>query len=127
MASSNAVEGGGPATATRSRRRQRPKSSESLNQQPKAKRQRLPLTEQTFVNPDVPQEMAEVKDDKVAKLGSRTNGIENSNRQQHNQIQFAVRRESSGRPKKPKHGDRATNKGDGSLLLVRPRAWTTPC
>lgn len=121
MASSNAVESGGPATATRSRRRQRRKSSEPTTQQPKAKRQRLPLTEQTFVNPDVSPEMTEVKNNKVAKLDARPNGIENRPRQQHDQIQFAPRREStgpSGRSKKPKHGDRATNKGDGSLLLV---------
>jgi len=121
MASSNAVEGGGPATATRSRRRQRPKTSDSPTQQPKAKRQRLPLTEQTFLNPDVPPEMTEAKETKVAKLNARPNGTDTLSRQQHNQIQFAVRRESSGRPKKPKHGDRATNKGDGSLLLVCPQ------
>lgn len=118
------ADGGGPATATRSRRRQRPKSSESLTQQPKAKRQRLPLTEQTFVNPDAPPEMAQVKDEKVATLNSRKNGSDTENHDRHQQYlqpqpQPSVRRESMGRIKKPKHSDRAANKGDGSLLLVR--------
>lgn len=99
---------GGPATATRSRRRQRPLSSDSLVQQPKAKRQRLPLTEQTFVNPDAPPEMLEVKSDKVATLEIRQDGIEN----------FAVpKKDLQVRAKKPKAGDRAS-KGDGSIVLV---------
>lgn len=95
--------------ATRSRRRQRPLSSESLVQQPKAKRQRLPLTEQTFVNPDAPPEMFEVKSGKVATLEARQDGVEN----------FAVpKKDLIVRPKKPKAGDRA-NKSDGSSVLVR--------
>ncbi|KAL4725189.1 hypothetical protein ACLX1H_007335 [Fusarium chlamydosporum] len=69
---SPSVAQGGPATATRSRRRQRPVSSERATQQPKAKRQRLPLTEQTFVNPDAQQEMIQVKPDaKVATLPTK--------------------------------------------------------
>lgn len=108
---------GGPATATRSRRRQRPASNESLAQQPKAKRQRLPLTEQTFVNPDVSAptgpEMYEVKSDKVATLDKRQDGIENQN-----PITPTPRKELSVRAKKPKGGDRPT-KGDGSVVLVR--------
>ncbi|KAJ0301186.1 hypothetical protein COL516b_007960 [Colletotrichum fioriniae] len=107
---------GGPATATRSRRRQRPASNESLAQQPKAKRQRLPLTEQTFVNPDVSAptgpEMYEVKSDKVATLDKRQDGIENQN-----PITPTPRKELSVRAKKPKGGDRPT-KGDGSVVLT---------
>jgi nuclear pore complex protein Nup133 len=105
----SAVSEGGPATATRSRRRQRPLSSDSLVQQPKAKRQRVPLSEQTFVNPDVAPEMFEVKADRVATLDLRQDGIEN----------FAVppRKELQVRAKKPKAADRA-GKGDGSAVLV---------
>lgn len=103
---------GGPATATRSRRRQRPKSQESLVPQPKAKRQRVPLTEQTFVNPDVPPEaVAEPQLDKSPPIDITNEGsFEN--------INPAPRRESHVRAKKSKHGDRAAQKGDGSLLLV---------
>lgn len=105
------VADGGPATATRSRRRQRPKSSDSLVQQPKAKRQRLPLTEQTFLNPDVPQEMTEVKADKIATLPARGSDVENHHAP-------TPRKEPSARTKKSKHAERAANKGDGSLVLV---------
>lgn len=108
---SPSVADGGPATATRSRRRQRPLSSENLPQQPKAKRQRLPLTEQTFVNPEVQQEMIEVKTDKVATVEPRNTPVVES-------PSLAPRKELNVRAKKPKHGDRAANKGDGSLVLV---------
>lgn len=109
---SPSVADGGPATATRSRRRQRPLSSENLPQQPKAKRQRLPLTEQTFVNPEVQQEMIEVKTDKAATVEPKNNTpvVESPT--------LAPRKELNVRAKKPKHGDRAANKGDGSLVLV---------
>ncbi|GJC98095.1 hypothetical protein ColKHC_06921 [Colletotrichum higginsianum] len=113
---------GGPATATRSRRRQRPASNESLAQQPKAKRQRVPLTEQTFVNPDVSArtgpDMYEVKADKVATLDVRQDGIENQN-----PITPTPRKELSVRAKKPKGGDRPT-KGDGSVVLTTNNAYT---
>lgn len=116
---SPSVAEGGPATATRSRRRQRPLSSENLAQQPKAKRPRIPLTEQTFVNPDVPQqqqEMIEVKTDKVATLPTKNNNIEPAE-----SLSPVLRKELNVRAKKAKHGDRAANKGDGSLVLVRAR------
>ncbi|EFQ28308.1 hypothetical protein CGRA01v4_11943 [Colletotrichum graminicola] len=113
---------GGPATATRSRRRQRPASHESVTQQPKAKRQRVPLTEQTFVNPEVSAptgpEMYEVKSDKVATLDVRQDGIENQN-----PITPTPRKELSVRAKKPKGGDRPT-KGDGSVILTTNNAYT---
>ncbi|KAF9882358.1 nuclear pore complex subunit nup133 [Colletotrichum karsti] len=114
---------GGPATATRSRRRQRPASNESLAQQPKAKRQRVPLTEQTFVNPEVSStpasEMYEVKSDKVATLDVRQDGIENH----HHPITPTPRKELSVRAKKPKGGERPT-KGDGSVVLTTNNAYT---
>ena len=103
------VSEGGPATATRSRRRQRPLSSESLAQQPKAKRQRVPLTEQTFVNPDAAPEMFEVKANKVATLDVRQDGIEN--------FSVVPKKDLQVRAKKPKAADRPA-KGDGSTLLV---------
>ncbi|WYZ41863.1 hypothetical protein EsH8_V_000758 [Colletotrichum jinshuiense] len=112
---------GGPATATRSRRRQRPPGTESIAQQPKAKRQRIPLTEQTFVNPDasapVP-EMYEVKSDKVATLDTRQDGIENQP-----PITPTPRKELSVRAKKPKGGERPS-KGDGSVVLTTNNAYT---
>lgn len=110
---------GGPATATRSRRRQRPISSDTLLQQPKAKRQRLPLTEQTITNPDVPTEMFQVKSDKAAMLSAKRNGIENAA-----QIsQPAPKKELSVRSKKPKAGERIS-KGDGSVVLASNGAYT---
>lgn len=110
---------GGPATATRSRRRQRPVSSERTTQQPKAKRQRLPLTEQTFVNPEAGQEMIEVKaDTKVATLPAKNKTI---NIEPPEPVSPVLRKELNVRTKKAKHGDRAANKGDGSLVLVRRR------
>ncbi|CAK7213359.1 hypothetical protein SCUCBS95973_001777 [Sporothrix curviconia] len=133
---------GGPATATRSRRRQRPVSSDSLAQQPKAKRQRLPLTEQTFVNPDVPPEMFQVKADKVAMLSSRrSDGVENRPQPQSTTsttsaasaaapatplpaaVSSAPRKELSVRSKKTKAGERIS-KGDGSVVLASNNAYT---
>ncbi|KAH6899979.1 Nup133 N terminal like-domain-containing protein [Thelonectria olida] len=119
---STSVADGGPATATRSRRRQRPLSSENLPQQPKAKRPRLPLTEQTFVNPDARQEMIEVKTDKVATLPASK---ESNKGQSENLAPTPTpRKELNVRAKKSKHGDRAANKGDGSLVLTSTNAYT---
>ncbi|CEI66860.1 unnamed protein product [Fusarium venenatum] len=119
---SPSVAQGGPATATRSRRRQRPVSSERTTQQPKAKRQRLPLTEQTFVNPDNQQEMVEVKADaKVATLPTKT---KNKNIEPPEPSSPVLRKELNVRVKKAKHGDRAANKGDGSLVLTSTNAYT---
>ncbi len=99
---------GGPAMATRSRRRQRPLSLGQLGTAAKAKRQRLPLTEQTFVNPDGLPEMFEVKADRVAMLSVKRDGIESA---------ATPAREISVRPKKPRAGERIA-KGDGSVVLV---------
>ena len=99
----------GPAAGTRSRRRQRPKSTDSLVQPPKAKRQRVPLTEQTFVNPDVRPEMVETKPERpAAPVEVRHEGIENMP---------VPRRELGIRAKKPKASERVS-KGDGSAVLV---------
>lgn len=105
--------------ATRSRRRQRPASSDlSLSQQPKAKRQRVPLTETTYVNPDsynTQPEMLDVKSDKIAKLAATVpDGLENAT----TPAPKALRKEVSVRSKKPKQGER-TSKSDGSVELVR--------
>lgn len=110
---SPALHEGGPAKGTRSsRRRQRPSSSDTL-EQPKAKRQRVPLSETTFANPDVPAdarpEMFEVKSDKTGLSGIKRDGIENFG---------APRKELSVRSRKPKAGERVS-KGDGSIVLVR--------
>lgn len=109
---SPSVADGGPATATRSRRRQRPKSSESLVQQPKAKRQRIPLTEQTFANPEPQPDMAEPRTEKIATLDPKHTALLDNGH-------YTPRKELAVRAKKSKHGDRAANKGDGSLVLVR--------
>lgn len=99
----------GPAAGTRSRRRQRPKSTDSLVQPPKAKRQRVPLTEQTFVNPDVRPEVAEAKPERpAAPVDVRPETIENMP---------VSRRELGVRAKKPKASERVS-KGDGSSVLV---------
>jgi nuclear pore complex protein Nup133 len=103
----------GPARGTRSsRRRQRPLSSDSLvTQQPKAKRQRVPLSEATFVDPEAQPEMYEVKSDKI-NYGSKRDGFEPSANH------APPRKELTVRSKKPKAGERAS-KGDGSVVLVR--------
>jgi nuclear pore complex protein Nup133 len=100
-------------------------SSENIAAQPKAKRQRLPLTEATFVNPGVDaneqqQQPAEpdVADEpatrsKTRKASSAKPRVEDPENHQ------TPRRELNIRAKKTKHGDRAANKGDGSLVLVR--------
>ncbi|KAL5584971.1 hypothetical protein FOVSG1_014360 [Fusarium oxysporum f. sp. vasinfectum] len=120
---SPSIAQGGPATATRSRRRQRPLSSEHVAQQPKAKRQRVPLTEQTFVNPDAQQEMIEVKTDgKVATLPAK-NKNKNKNIEPPESPSPVLRKELNVRAKKAKHGDRAANKGDGSLVLTSTNAY----
>jgi nuclear pore complex protein Nup133 len=103
------LQEGGPAKGTRSsRRRQRPLSSDASVQQPKAKRQRLPLVETTYVNPEAPPEMFEVKSDTIDLHGIKRDGIENA---------VVPRKELSVRSKKPKVGER-TSKGDGSITLV---------
>ncbi len=89
----------------------RPASSDNSIQAPKAKRQRLPLSEQTFVSPDAAPEMFEVKSDKVAMLGVKRDGIETVSVP-------PPRQELSVRSKKAKAGERAS-KGDGSVVLVR--------
>lgn len=106
---------GGPVT--RSRRRQRPASQEHVAQLPKAKRQRLPLTEQTFSNPPQPQQpqvepgVADVEMKMEKARAPEPKSEENRHSTPHKDI--------SVRTKKPKHSDRVANKSDGSLVLVR--------
>ena len=105
---SSASHEGGPAKGTRSSRR-RQRTSEPSTQQPKAKRQRVPLAETTTsVNPDSQPDTYEVKPDKISAHATKRDGIENAG---------AQRKELSVRSKKPKPGER-TAKGDGSIVLV---------
>lgn len=90
-----------------SRRRQRPLSSESISQ-PKAKRQRSALNDQTFVAPDGSPEMQEVK--ALKSIGSLT-------RRENPRAGQTPRRELAVRGKKPKLAERGS-KGDGSVVLV---------
>ena len=86
-----------------SRRRQRPLSNDGGIPQPKAKRQRSTLSQETFTPPDGAPEMVEAKSH-VATLSRRESSI-------------PERREIAVRSKKPKSGDRGA-KGDGSVILV---------
>lgn len=109
------LQEGGPAKGTRSsRRRQRPLSAENSVQQPKAKRQRVPLSDATFQNHDASPEMFEVKPDQIDILGAKRDGVENIG---------MPRKELSVRSKKQKTGERA-NKGDGSIVLTTNNAYT---
>lgn len=74
--------------------------------QPKAKRQRSALSEQTFLPPDDAPDMEEVK--KIAALPKRQPTVTNP------------RREIAVRNKKTRTGDRV-EKGDGSTILVKSR------
>ncbi|KAI1372891.1 Nup133 N terminal like-domain-containing protein [Hypoxylon crocopeplum] len=105
----NGAENVSPATTTtRGRRRQRPLSSDNSVQQPKAKRQRIPLNEQTFVNPSAATpETYEVKSTRPSMVELKKDGIEES---------AVARQELSFRSKKARPGDRFS-KGDGSTLL----------
>lgn len=76
------------------------------------------MTESNRANPDARNaqpEMLEVKNDKVAKLSSVPDGIENA---QTPTPPRPLRREVTVRSKKPKQGER-TSKSDGSVELVR--------
>lgn len=105
----NGAENPSPAvTATRGRRRQRPVSSDNSVQQPKAKRPRIPLNDQTFANPIATPETYEVKSAKPSIVELKQDGIEESP---------APKQELSFRSKKVRPGERLS-KGDGSTLLV---------
>ncbi|KAI1476764.1 Nup133 N terminal like-domain-containing protein [Daldinia eschscholtzii] len=106
--SANSAENVSPAlTTTRGRRRQRPVSSDNSVQQPKAKRQRIPLTDQTLANPTTPPETYEVKSAKPSMVDVKQDGIEESP---------TPKQELSLRSKKVRPGERLS-KGDGSTLL----------
>ncbi|CAI4215088.1 unnamed protein product [Parascedosporium putredinis] len=78
------------------------------------KRQRVPLTEQTFLNPDVRPEMAEVKSDRISMMDVKPDGIENM---------ALPKRDVGIRAKKPKASERVS-KGDGSVVLSTNNAYT---
>ncbi|KAI2620292.1 Nup133 N terminal like-domain-containing protein [Hypomontagnella submonticulosa] len=111
MFSASANNGAGNATptgmTTRGRRRQRPLSSDNSVQQPKAKRQRIPLNEQTFINPSATPETYEVKSARPSMVELKQDGIEESP---------ASKQELSFRSKKARPSERFS-KGDGSTLL----------
>ncbi|KAI0134458.1 Non-repetitive/WGA-negative nucleoporin C-terminal-domain-containing protein [Xylariales sp. AK1849] len=107
------ANGATPASNTRSRRRPRPLSSDNSVQQPKTKRARIPLSEQTFVNPDrMSTETYEVKSARPS-IDLKQDGVEASP---------SVRKDLSVRSKKAKTGDR-TSKGDGSVVLTSNNAF----
>ncbi|KAL2263795.1 hypothetical protein VTK26DRAFT_5087 [Humicola hyalothermophila] len=114
---SPALPEGGPANRTRSSRRRQRTSDSSV--QPKAKRQRVPLADTTpanpeAVDPEAPPEMYEVKPNKIDRLATKRDGVENA---------VAPRKELSVRSKKQKIGER-TSKGDGSIILTTNNAFT---
>lgn len=112
----NAEHAPTPTVTTRGRRRQRPASSENTAQQPKAKRSRIALNEQTFVSPDANTDNFEVKATRSQMKETKQDGIENA--------PPTIRKELSVRSKKAKGGDRV-GKGDGSLVLVGHALCTT--
>lgn len=76
--------------------------------QPKAKRQRSALTEQTFMAPDAAPEMDEGRSSKSNRIIAK---------RESTKLGQTPRRELAMRVKKLKTGERAT-KGDGSIILV---------
>ncbi|KAK8085232.1 hypothetical protein PG997_006503 [Apiospora hydei] len=96
-----------PTVTTRGRRRQRPASSENTAQQPKAKRSRIALNEQTFVTPDASVENFEVKATRPQTKEPKQDGIENT-------PPPTIRKELSVRSKKAAKGSDRVGKGDGS-------------
>jgi nuclear pore complex protein Nup133 len=104
---SPSVNGTPAGTVRSSRRRPRPDSESSISQ-PKAKRQRSALSEQTFVPPDGASEMHEVKSNKVSTVDTRQDSKKEAQ---------GLRREIAVRGRKLKVGDKG-NKGDGSIILV---------
>ncbi|KAI1762599.1 Nup133 N terminal like-domain-containing protein [Hypoxylon sp. FL1150] len=95
------------STTTRGRRRQRPLSSENSPQQPRTKRLRSTINDQTFVNPSTAPETYEVKSARPSMVDLKQDGIEESP---------ASKQELSFRSKKARPGERLS-KGDGSILL----------
>ncbi|KAK8044728.1 hypothetical protein PG993_004752 [Apiospora rasikravindrae] len=100
-----------PTVTTRGRRRQRPASSENTAQQPKAKRTRTALNEQTFVQPDANAENFEVKATRPQIKEPKPDGIENT-------PPPTIRKELSVRSKKAAKGSDRVGKGDGSVVLT---------
>lgn len=97
-----------PGTAP-SRRRPRPVSSENSVTQPKAKRIRSTLNEQTFVPPKNVPDMEQVRPENAVATLQNTPPEDLSSHLQ----------ELSVRPKKRRVVNDRTSKGDGSTTLVR--------
>ena len=109
-ATDGAANGPSAGATTRSRRRQRPQSQENAAQQPRAKRQRPNLAEQTTaVDPEAATENYEVKAARPQIAELKQDGLENTP---------VMRKELSFRSKKAKTGERVS-KGDGTVVLVR--------
>ncbi|KAF7541299.1 hypothetical protein G7054_g748 [Neopestalotiopsis clavispora] len=106
---------GTPASSTRGRRRQRPVSNDDSVRQPKTKRARIPLNDQTFTTPEASQENFEVK--QPARQTAKQDKIEPVE-----QASPQIRKELSFRSKKAKTADRL-NKGDGSVVLTSNNAF----
>ncbi|KFY22022.1 hypothetical protein V493_06910 [Pseudogymnoascus sp. VKM F-4281 (FW-2241)] len=105
-----------PAANTRNaRRRPRPTSSENIALQPKAKRQRSSLHDNTFVAPDAAPEMQEVKAKKSSAGVARHESIA--------EPQGTIRRDLTVRGKKTKTAERS-GKGDGSTILTSNDVYT---
>ncbi|KAK6222952.1 hypothetical protein LQW54_000764 [Pestalotiopsis sp. IQ-011] len=105
---------GTPASSTRGRRRQRPVSNDDSVKQPKTKRARIPLNDQTFTTPEASQETFEVKPARQPARQDRVEPVEHASPQ--------IRKELSFRSKKAKTADRL-NKGDGSVVLTSNNAF----
>ena len=105
-----------PASVRTSRRRQRPSSNDGSIAEPKPKRQRSALSDQTFLPPGDALEMEETKKFRTAAL-TRNESVREV---------LAPPREMVVRGKKSRSADRG-NKGDGSTLLVglNPGVLTT--
>lgn len=112
------IRGDAPSMGTRSRRRQRPLSTDNLHVQPKAKRQRVPLSEQVSVNPGVSApDNFEVKSNRMAMLETKQDGFEVEN------ATPVPKKDITVRSKKHKASER-TAKGDGSFVLTSNNAYT---
>ncbi|KAH8596344.1 Non-repetitive/WGA-negative nucleoporin C-terminal-domain-containing protein [Bisporella sp. PMI_857] len=109
---SPAVNQAAPSGSVRSSRRRQRQSNDSISgQQPKAKRQRSALSDQTFLPPEDTPEMEEAKPQKVA-------GLANSR-----PLASMPRREIAVRSKKTRTGDRS-EKEDGISILTKNDTYT---
>lgn len=104
------------ATVRTSRRRPRPTDSSSVSGEPKSKRQRSALSDDTFLPPEDTQERHEtLKKEALKQIAS-------------SQIMAVPQREIALRAKKSRLGGDRLSKGDGSVVLVcHSSACSTAC